>query len=29
MKNEGLSEAEAWTRVALGLFSSQSSRSLE
>jgi len=29
MKNEGLSEAEAWTRVALGLFSSQSFRSLE
>jgi hypothetical protein len=29
VKNEGLSETEAWTRVALGLFSSQSFRSLE
>ncbi len=28
MKNEGLSETEAWTRVALGLFSSKSFRTL-
>jgi hypothetical protein len=29
MKNEGLSETEAWTRVALGLFSSKTFRTLE
>jgi len=29
VKNEGLSETEAWTRVALGLFSSKSFRTLE
>jgi hypothetical protein len=29
VKNEGLSETEAWTRVALGLFSSKTFRTLE
>jgi hypothetical protein len=29
MKNEGLSKTEAWTRVALGVFSSSSFRTVE